>query len=84
MKALTTSELNQLLISKGLKSNYSYNLPTNKWNADSFTFNEGSKGISYLNLTKKVSEYTSTKVESYSKMNASDKKEFASIILNNK
>jgi hypothetical protein len=82
MKALTTSELNQLLITKGFENRKTYSLPINKWNADVFFFQEDSKGNSYVILTKKVSEYLSKTVAKYSKMNASDKKEFVNIIFN--
>jgi hypothetical protein len=81
MKALTTSELNQKLIAKGFKPNQGINLPNNKWGADTFSFEECSGGNSYIGLYKKVSSDISKRIIKYNQMNATDKKEFSSIIL---
>jgi hypothetical protein len=81
MKALTTSELNQILIQKGFKSNQGIILPTNKWEADTFIFEECIGGSSYLGLYKKIGSVMSERIIKYNQMSAKDKKEFVNIIL---
>jgi hypothetical protein len=81
MKALTTSELNQILIEKGFKSNQGISLPSNKWEADEFLFEECSGGSSYIGLYKKIGSVMSRRIIRYNQMNAKDKKEFVNIIL---
>ena len=81
MKALTVSELNAELFKKGFSDIYVNNIPENKWGADSVKIDEVN-GISYLTLNKKVSKSLSTRVLSYSKLNAAEKHEVANFLLN--
>lgn len=83
MRALTTSELNQALINKGLENQKRNNLPVNKWGADYFTFFEGAyTGKSSLDLCIELRKDAGRRINSYNKMNSADKKEFANMILN--
>lgn len=81
MKALTTSELNQVLMSKGFNQHNSNDLPKNKWGADYFTFTETDEGISYLGLYVNVGQYISKRIIKYNQMKALDKKEFTTLVL---
>lgn len=81
MKTLTTSELNQILISKNYGQYQIYNLPKNKWGADYFSFIECKDGYSAIQLCIHISENLSKCILKYNKMKAADKKEFASLVL---
>ena len=80
MKALTTSELNAKLIQKGFSSSFTNYIPVNKWQADSFIIIEN-KGISYMQMMKKISDCRAKVVVSYSKLKAAEKKELADFLL---
>lgn len=81
MKALTASQITKALIDKGHSQYKMIKVSANKWNADYITFLECENGDSYITLYKNINEYSSTKITSYSKMNAEDKKQLASLIL---
>jgi hypothetical protein len=81
MKALTASQLIEALIKKGHGMHSAINIPANKWTADYVKFTEYDNGDSYIILYKNISQYSSTRITSYSKMNAADKKQLASLIL---
>ena len=81
MTTLTTSQLVQALIEKGHHAHSAIRIAANKWGADYITIVEWSDGKSYINLFKKTGEDSATRVASYSKMKAADKKELASLIL---
>ena len=80
MKALTTSELNTKLIQKGFSICFTNYIPANKWQADSFIIIEN-KGISYMQMMKKISDCRAKVVVSYSKLKAAEKKELAEFLL---
>jgi len=77
MKALTVSELNNLLKS----ADRYFTLPSNKWGADYAYVTEMTNGQSYLGLFKYVNDHSSIRVANYANMNAADKKELAEILL---
>lgn len=81
MKSLTASQLIEALIKKGHSQHKIINISANKWMADYVSFTEYDNGDSYITLYKNISKYSSTKITSYSKMNAADKKELANLIL---
>lgn len=81
MKALTVSEINNVLIEKGYKSGYSIDINAleNKWCADCLSFLEYN-GKSYCELLKSYENGACIRLVSYSKLNSNDKKEFQKII----
>lgn len=86
MRALTTSELNSILIDKGYNGMYTIkDIPENKWNADCIGFDECEYGKSYCYLYKShpykdsVGAHLEVKAN-YSKLNATNKKEFQKIV----
>lgn len=80
MRALTVSELNEALVAKGFSGSYTNYIPENKWGADSFIIVEN-KGMSYLQLLKKTSQYRCSCVAYYSKLKAAEKHEVANFLL---
>lgn len=81
MKALTTSELNKILLTKGYKEYRNYNLPQNKWGADYFSIIETEDGYSAIDLSVQNGEYMSKRIFKYNNMKSADKKEFTSLVL---
>lgn len=88
MKALTVSEINQILISKGFKQMFTIKIDpsTNKYGADRIRFSELGNGYSRCVLGKFV-PYEGSKghgtivpIINYGKASASDKKEIERII----
>lgn len=79
MAALTTSELNKILIDNGC--NKIIELSNNKWNADFALMSENEDGKSFLALYKNINESCSTFVTRYSNLKASDKKELVLLLL---
>jgi len=87
-KVLTTSELNQILISKGYSGGITINPESNIWGADRLFFQEYGDGFSTCGLYKfcplpDMPESGNLKsLANYAKLNASNKRIFIQLVEN--
>lgn len=87
-KALSVSEVNQLLLSKGYKNMHTIRIDIeNSWGADTLSFEEFGDNKSYCNLYKFYQSEgcpegcgNLKRLASYNKLKASEKHEFINIV----